>query len=97
MGAIGYQRNKPDYDEKRVNTMKEKLEPLLIEPYVFKNVKNLPNFIGYVKELDLTGECFVEFASNVGHIKPFKIRMPLGWCNKIKPISALPNKANSSE
>ena len=74
----------------------ENTKLLLAKPYIFDDIGDLPNVIGCVRELDLTGECSVEFTSNVEHIKPFKTRMPLGWCNKIKSILALPNKADGS-
>ena len=69
---------------------------VLPEPLVFDETKNLPNFIGCVKESDLASQCFVEYSSNVKHISTFKVRMPLGWSYEIEPIFALPNKTNSS-
>ena len=73
-----------------------KAKPMLSEPAVFDDVEDLPNFVGHVTELDCTSQCFVEYASNVSHIKPFKVRMPLGWSQEIKPMSALPNEANNA-
>lgn len=80
-----------------------KVKPMLIEPAVFDDVieaeiiaRNLPNFVGHVDELDTTSQVFVEYASNVSHIKPFKVRMPLGWNQEIKPMTALPNKTDGA-
>ena len=74
----------------------DKAKPMLSEPAIFDDVKDLPNFVGHVAELDTTSQVFVEYASNVSHIKPFKVRMPLGWSQEIKPMSALPNKADGT-
>lgn len=80
-----------------------KAKPMLPEPHIFDDVieaelasRNLPNFVGHVSELDTTSQVFVEYASNVNHIKPFKVRMPLGWSQEIKPMSALPNKTDGT-
>jgi len=79
-----------------------KSKPTLSEPAVFgdvedwPNVEDLPNFVGHVTDLDCTSKCFIEYASNVGHIKPFKVRMPLGWSEEIKPIHALPDETNNT-
>ena len=80
-----------------------KNKPILAKPAVFYDEielelddRNLPNFVGHVNELDTTSQRFVEYASNVRHIKPFKVRMPLGWSEKIKPMSALPNETDGA-